>query len=128
MVILVGVRTLLEETNPHADAGALDLRGLVRAYGVLLSSPAYHGYTLAVAFVFAGLMAFAAGSPFVFIGLLGLSPAQYGMLAIFNVAGFLGGSLAAGRLTRVRRVQCGDVAAVGYWKTRRSNSGSTASR
>lgn len=99
VVILVGVWTLLEETNPHTDAGALNFRGLIRAYGVLLSSPAYYGYTLAVAFVFAGLMAFAAGSPFVLIDLLGLSPAQYGMLAIFNVAGFLGGSLAAGRLT-----------------------------
>jgi DHA1 family bicyclomycin/chloramphenicol resistance-like MFS transporter len=99
VVILVGVWTLLEETNPHTDAKALDLRGLARAYGVLLSSPAYYGYTLAVAFVFAGLMAFAAGSPFVFIDLLGLSPAQYGMLAVFNVFGFLSGSLAAARLT-----------------------------
>ena len=100
VVILVGVWALLEETNAHTDAGALNLRGLVRAYGVLLSSPAYYGYSLAVAFVFAGLMAFAAGSPFVFIDLLGLGPAQFGMLAILNVAGFLAGSLAAGRLTQ----------------------------
>ncbi len=99
VLILVGVWTLLEETYPHADAGALDLRNLVRGYGVLLSSPTYYGYSLAVAFVFAGLMAFAAGSPFVFIDLLGLSPAHYGMLAVFNVAGFLSGSLAAARLT-----------------------------
>jgi DHA1 family bicyclomycin/chloramphenicol resistance-like MFS transporter len=99
VVILVGVWTLLEETSPRADAGSVNLRGLMRAYGVLLSSPAYYGYALAVAFVFAGLMAFAAGSPFVFIDLLGLSPAHYGMLAVFNVAGFLSGSLAAARLT-----------------------------
>ncbi|MFO1156481.1 MAG: hypothetical protein U1E43_06810 [Rhodospirillales bacterium] len=34
-----------------------------------------------------------------FIGALGLSPQQYGMLAVFTVAGFLAGSLLAGRLT-----------------------------
>ncbi len=100
VVILVGVWALLEETNAHTDAGPLNLRSLGRAYGVLLSSPAYYGYSLAVAFVFAGLMAFAAGSPFIFIDLLGLGPAQFGMLAILNVAGFLTGSLAAGRLTQ----------------------------
>ena len=44
-------------------------------------------------------MAYAAGGPFVFIDLLGLSPQHYGMLAIFTVAGYLVGSLLAGRLT-----------------------------
>jgi DHA1 family bicyclomycin/chloramphenicol resistance-like MFS transporter len=99
VVILVGVATLLGETRPPTDAETHGLRRLGRAYAVLLTSPTFYGYALAVAFVFAGLMAFAAGSPFVFIDLLGLSPAHYGMLAVFNVAGFLAGSLAVGRLT-----------------------------
>jgi DHA1 family bicyclomycin/chloramphenicol resistance-like MFS transporter len=43
-------------------------------------------------------MGFAAGGPFVFIELLGLSPQHYGMLAIFTVAGYLAGTLLAGRL------------------------------
>jgi DHA1 family bicyclomycin/chloramphenicol resistance-like MFS transporter len=43
-------------------------------------------------------MAFAAGGPFVFIELLGLSPEHYGMLSVFTVAAYLAGSLAAARL------------------------------
>ncbi|MGF1639796.1 MAG: Bcr/CflA family efflux MFS transporter [Rhodospirillales bacterium] len=113
VAILVGVWTLLQETSPRRDAEALDLRRLGRAYAVLLSSPVYYGYALAVAFVFAGLMAFAAGSPFVFIDLLGLSPAQYGMLAVFNVCGFLAGSLAAGRMTHRYGIDRMMVAGVG---------------
>jgi DHA1 family bicyclomycin/chloramphenicol resistance-like MFS transporter len=50
-----------------------------------------------VAFVFAGLMAFTAGAPFVFIDVLGLSPERFGMLSLFTVTGFLAGSIAAGR-------------------------------
>ncbi len=98
-VILLAVWRLLEETGPEPDHGALDIGGMARSYGVLLGSRAYLGYILSATFVFAGLMAFTAGSPFVFIDLMGLSPDRFGMLSVFNVAGFLAGSLAAGRLT-----------------------------
>jgi len=99
-VLLVATRLLLAETGPRQQAGA-DVRhdpGLLAACGLLLGDRRYLGHTLAVACIFSGLMAFAAGGPFVFIGLLGLSPARYGMLAIFTVGGYLLGSLSAGRM------------------------------
>lgn len=98
----VGAATwfLLRETAPAPTSDSLKLRSLARAWQVLVTSPVYWGYTLAVALVFAALMAFTAGAPFVFINLLGLSPSAFGALAVFNVAGFLVGSLLARRFAQ----------------------------
>jgi MFS transporter, DHA1 family, multidrug resistance protein len=105
VVILLAVRLLLRETNPRRPAAADPAPGLLAACSTLLADRRYVGFTLAVAFVFAGLMAFAAGGPFVFIELLGLSPDHYGMLAVFTVVGYLAGSLGAGRLSRRMRLE-----------------------
>src|SRR5512144_2080712 len=94
-LILVASWLLLMETSPRALASEPNTPGLLRSCALLLRDRRYLGYTLVVSFTFAGLMAFAAGGPFVFIELLGMSPEHYGMLAIFTVVGFLVGSLAA---------------------------------
>lgn len=99
VVVLAATFRLLAETNPAHRRGHLGSPGLVASTTELLRDRRYLGNTIAVSFVFAGLMAFAAGGPFVFIEALGLSPQQYGMLAVFTVVGFLAGSLLAGRLT-----------------------------
>jgi DHA1 family bicyclomycin/chloramphenicol resistance-like MFS transporter len=97
-LIFVATWLLLAETNPRDLRSESSAPGLLSACATLLRDRCYLGYTLVVAFVFAGLMAFSAGGPFVFIELLGLSPEHYGMLSIFTVAAYLAGSLAAGRL------------------------------
>jgi MFS transporter, DHA1 family, multidrug resistance protein len=89
---------LLAANTPRHSGTRSEIPGLLRSCALLLRDRRYVGYTLVVAFVFAGLMAFAAGGPFVFIELLNMRPDHYGMLSIFTVAGFLVGSLAAGRL------------------------------
>src|SRR3546814_2869350 len=48
--------------------------------------------------MFGCLMAYQTGSPFVFMVELGWSPQAYGLLTLFNVLGFLCGSLTAARL------------------------------
>jgi DHA1 family bicyclomycin/chloramphenicol resistance-like MFS transporter len=98
VAITGAVGLLLEETSPGGGR-AVRPRELVRTYRTLVADRVYVGYALAVGFVFAGLMTYTALGPFVFIELLGLAPNQYGLLAGINVIGFLGGSLAAGRLT-----------------------------
>jgi MFS transporter, DHA1 family, multidrug resistance protein len=90
---------LLAETNPRNPGSRANAPGLLTSCALLLRDRRYLGYTLVVAFIFAGLMAFAAGGPYVFMDLLGMRPDHYGMLSIFTVLGFLVGSLAAGRLT-----------------------------
>lgn len=99
VIVMAATFRLLAETNPARRPGHLAGPGIAAAAALLLRDRRYLGNTLAVSFVFAGLMAFAAGGPFVFIEGLGLSPQHYGMLAVFTVAGFLAGSLLAGRLT-----------------------------
>jgi DHA1 family bicyclomycin/chloramphenicol resistance-like MFS transporter len=98
-LILAASWLLLMETSPRGLGSEPNTHGLLRSCALLLRDRRYLGYTLVVSFIFAGLMAFAAGGPFVFIELLGLSPEHYGMLAIFPVVGYFAGSLAAGRLT-----------------------------
>ena len=106
IVLFAATGWLLSETSPrHGPGGGapelhLAADGFATTFLRLLADRRFLGYTLCVAFIFAGLMAYAAGGPFVFITLLGLSPSGYGMLAVFPVAGYLAGSIAAGRLSR----------------------------
>src|SRR3546814_3207227 len=61
------------------------------------------------------LMAYQTGSPFVFMVELGWSPQAYGLLTLFNVLGFLCGSLTAARLAPrlgIRRMAGAAVAVV----------------
>lgn len=95
--VLGAVWLLLAETSPQAVP--LKPRDMVRTCARLLADRLYLGFALSVSLVFAGLMAYAALSPFVFIGLFGLTPDGFGMLSIFNVVGFVCGTVAAGRLT-----------------------------
>jgi DHA1 family bicyclomycin/chloramphenicol resistance-like MFS transporter len=97
--VLIATWRLLRETNPQDQAQPLSFTEMIGAYGRLMATRSYYGYTLATSLIFAGLMAFTAASPFVFIDVLDLSPAQFGLLSIFNVAGFVAGSLTAARLT-----------------------------
>ncbi len=93
------VLLMLEETRPDPGFRTFRLRDMARSYMKLVTSPVYMGYALSVAFVFAGLMAYTAVAPFVFIDLLAIPPDTFGLLSLFNVLGFLGGSITAGRLT-----------------------------
>ncbi len=92
------VWAFLEETNPpNPEASRISSPG--RTYAVFFSSPVFIGYAGAVAFVFAGMMAYTALAPFVFIEGFGLTPDAFGLLFVFIVLGFLAGTLTAGRLT-----------------------------
>lgn len=97
-VLIAAAAALLAETRPPRGPPGRGIAALLAGYRTLLASRHYVGCTLAVAFVFSGLMAFAVAAPFVFIDRLGLSPAAFGALAVFTVSGYLAGSVGAGRL------------------------------
>ncbi len=99
VLILAATLWLLSETRPLRRHGHPGSSGLLPAARQLLGDRCYLGYTIAVACIFAGLMAFAAAGPFIFIEVIGLAPQHYGMLAVFTVAGYLAGTLLAGRLS-----------------------------
>ncbi|MGZ0714524.1 multidrug effflux MFS transporter [Pseudomonas palleroniana] len=78
----------LPETFP-ADKPRQPLSGSLRRYGALLADRVYLGYALTGGISIAGMFAYIAGSPFVFIKLYGVAPEHYGWLFGSNAAGFI---------------------------------------
>ncbi len=109
-LILVGVWAALQETNPHLGAAA-NPRQMLRTYRGFLGSREYLGYVLCNSGAFGGLFAFISGSSFVFISVLGLAPNQFGLCFATAVAGYIAGTMIAGRITMkhgiARMVQVG---------------------
>ncbi|WP_395609302.1 Bcr/CflA family multidrug efflux MFS transporter [Pseudomonas sp. B22129] len=84
----IAVAVGLPETFP-ADKPRQPLSGSLRRYGSLLSDRVYLGYALTGGISIAGMFAYIAGSPFVFIKLYGVAPEHYGWLFGSNAAGFI---------------------------------------
>jgi len=98
--VAMGAAALLRLDETLAPGARVRQRGLVRRYAGLLRDGAYCRNVGALSCLFAGLGVFFAVGPFIFIGMLGYSPVGYGVLNLVNVAGYLGGSVVAGRLSR----------------------------
>lgn len=88
----------MAETNRRRDPAALDPRRMVANYRRLAVSPAYLGYVAIVACTLGGLLSYVAGSPFVLISIVGLSPEAFGWTSIATTSGYFVGSIAASRL------------------------------
>jgi DHA1 family bicyclomycin/chloramphenicol resistance-like MFS transporter len=65
------------------------LSGALRQYGRLLKDPIYLGHALTGGTAIAGMFAYIAGSPFIFIKLYGVPPEHFGWLFGTNAAGFI---------------------------------------
>ncbi len=78
----------LPESMP-ADQPRLPLSGVLRQYGRLLSDRVFLGHALTGGIAIAGMFAYIAGSPFVFIQLYGVPAEHYGWLFGSNAAGFI---------------------------------------
>ncbi|WDU61666.1 multidrug effflux MFS transporter [Pseudomonas poae] len=84
----VAVAVGLPETFP-AHQPRQPLSGSLRRYGALLSDRVYLGYALTGGISIAGMFAYIAGSPFVFIKLYGVPAEHYGWVFGSNAAGFI---------------------------------------
>jgi DHA1 family bicyclomycin/chloramphenicol resistance-like MFS transporter len=78
----------LPESMP-ADRPRQPLAGGLRQYGRLLGDLRFLGYALSGGIAMAGMFAYIAGSPFVFIKLYGVAPQHYAWLFGSNAAGFI---------------------------------------
>lgn len=65
---------------------------VLATYGRLLRDGPYMGQVLTGSFIFAGLLAYIAGSPFVFIELYQVPPERYGLFFGSNAIGIAGGA------------------------------------
>jgi DHA1 family bicyclomycin/chloramphenicol resistance-like MFS transporter len=86
---LIAVLHALPETLPRGRRATGGFTASLVAYRELLADWRYLAPTLAANFVYAGLFAYIAGTPFVFIELHGISPQSYGLLFGLNAAGIV---------------------------------------
>jgi DHA1 family bicyclomycin/chloramphenicol resistance-like MFS transporter len=87
---LVGLAVALglPESMP-AHVPRQPLAGALRQYGRLLADPVFLGHALTGGIAIAGMFAYIAGSPFVFIKLYGVPAEHFGWLFGINAAGFI---------------------------------------
>ena len=73
---------------------------VIATYLRLLRDRHFLGHTLAVALPTAGMFAYIAGSPFVYMELFGVTPEHYGLFFGLNALGIMGCAQGVARLTR----------------------------
>lgn len=90
--ILLLIRFAMPESHVADKTISLSPRAIVAEYMVILRHPPFITYALAGAFSFAGLFAYVAGSPIIFMEEFGLSPRAYSAVFAFLSVGFIGAS------------------------------------
>jgi MFS transporter, DHA1 family, multidrug resistance protein len=90
--VLVLAALFLRESLPAGRRRRQPIGLILRVYAALLVDRAYIGYVLTGGLVFAGLLAYIAGSPFVFIELFNVAPERYGVYFGINAVGIIGAS------------------------------------
>jgi DHA1 family bicyclomycin/chloramphenicol resistance-like MFS transporter len=98
-VLLAACWRRLGETNAQRNPAATSLVPMLATYATLLRERRYLGYLLTGTGIFAGLYAWIAAAPFLFVQRLGFVPNHYGALTIVTTACYVLGSLAAARFT-----------------------------
>lgn len=92
----------IKETLPIQQRISRNLKGHINNYLVLLQDRKFMGYALVTGFLFAGVFAYVAGTPFIYQNLYGVSPMVFSILFAMNgVAIMLGSQLVkylAGRI------------------------------
>jgi DHA1 family bicyclomycin/chloramphenicol resistance-like MFS transporter len=86
---LVIVALFLPESLPGARRRRQRATDVLATYLGLLRDRSYTGYVLTGALIFAGLLAYISGSPFVFIELFHVPPEQYGIFFGVNAIGIV---------------------------------------
>ena len=98
LLSLVAVIFRLPETRSHTATSSLHLGDITRGYLQLLKDPVFLGNALAGGTSSAGMFAYIATSPFVFIVLHGVPADQYGWIFGMNALGLILGSQINGRV------------------------------
>lgn len=77
----------LPETNKNFDPSATQIKNVMKNYFALLTNRAFISHAALASLGVAGIVAYITVSPFLFQNTLGLSPVQYGWLAIYIMFG-----------------------------------------
>lgn len=83
----------LPETNKNLDSTATQTKVVIKNYFTLLTSRTFMSHAALSSLGVAGIIAYITASPFLLQTILGLSPVQYGWLAIYIMAGSIFGQV-----------------------------------
>lgn len=92
LICFVLVATWLPETLPAERRTKVGIAKSLAVYGRLLADRRFMGYALAGGLISAGMFAYIAGSPFVFIEIYGVAPQRYGWIFGMNAFGLIAAS------------------------------------
>jgi DHA1 family bicyclomycin/chloramphenicol resistance-like MFS transporter len=92
-VITLGLLYTLPETLPIQRRGNEPLSGVIRMYGRLLRQPRVIGYAGVGGFLYGGIFAYVAGTPFAYITYYHVPPQYYGMLFALGSIGIMAANL-----------------------------------
>ncbi|WP_375739839.1 MFS transporter [Pseudomonas boanensis] len=90
---LLAVLVVYRESNLNLDPKAGHLPTLLSSYLDLLNNPSSRALALALACTYGAMFAVVAGSSAVYIGLLGLTSAEYGLVFGATISGLIAGAL-----------------------------------
>ena len=91
VLVGIGTRKFSAETLSHGNRPSLGIGQTLRAYASMLGAPRFMVPLLPVMLCFAAQGAYLVGAPFIFIRLLGMSPAIFGATSLLPVASLLAG-------------------------------------
>lgn len=97
LATLVFVATRLPETIRQKNLRALHPGPLLAAWRTVLTSPTFHAWAGLSAATYGGLFVFLAGSSFVYMQVLGLGAAQYGLALCSSSVSYLAGTFVCRR-------------------------------
>lgn len=92
LALIMAVRLILPETKEDDPSVSLKLRAIFPEYAAILKNRYFLIYSLAGGISYAGMYAYIAGSPFVFMETFGFSDQSYGWVFAFNACGLILGS------------------------------------
>ncbi|MDE1153672.1 MAG: multidrug effflux MFS transporter [Micavibrio sp.] len=92
LVIMGIVHMFLPEGHQPDTTISLKPRPIVHSFLLILKEPQFYTHALAGALSFAGLFAYVAGSPIIFMNIFSVSPQMYGGIFAMLSVGFIGGS------------------------------------
>jgi DHA1 family bicyclomycin/chloramphenicol resistance-like MFS transporter len=92
LAILLATHFFLPEGHTPDPGIKLQLGPIVRTFGGILATPQFIVCALAGSFSFAGLFAYIAGSPLIFLNVYHVGPRFYGLIFATLAVGFIGAS------------------------------------
>lgn len=97
---LAAVILFLDESLPPSRRLRHDFGQIAGVYKQLASDRQFIAHALSGSLVFAGMLAYISGSPFVFMQLYGVAPEHYGLYFAINAFGVIAGSQINARLVK----------------------------